>query len=239
MSEWSLKRFWNEVQIAREADGFAVRLDQRPVKTPAKATLVVPTRALAEAIAAEWDAQEEGVNPEAMPFTRSANAAIDKVSIQHAEVAEMIGDYADSDLLCYRAADPQGLVDRQALAWDPYLDWAATALDARLEPRTGLMHVPQSPQALARLKSLVHEMHPFALVAFHDLVSLTGSLVLGFAAARHHAEPDEIWQASRVDELWQAERWGDDTEAREISGLKQRAFLHAMAFWDAAHAPLE
>ena len=147
MSDWALKRFWTEAKGVAVEDGFAVQLDGRSVKTPAKSTLVVPTQIMADAIAAEWDAQTEKVNPNTMPFTRSANAAIDKVATQHAEVADLLSEYGDSDLLCYRADTPVELVARQSVEWDPMLEWAHDELGVRLLPRVGIMHVPQDKQA--------------------------------------------------------------------------------------------
>ena len=236
MSEWKQKRFWKEVSVVEEGAGFAVALDGRKVKTPAKSPLVVPTRTMAEAIAAEWDAQEEGVDPLTMPFTRSANASIDKVTVQFAEVADMLAEYGDSDLLCYRADTPEGLVARQAEVWDPLLDWGAEALGARLEPRSGILHEGQDSAALEALRQQVHAFTAFELAAFHDLVGISGSLILGFAAAKDHLSVDELWEASRLDERWQEEQWGIDEEARSIEGEKKKSFSHAVAFFRAASA---
>ncbi|MEC8573429.1 MAG: ATP12 family protein [Pseudomonadota bacterium] len=232
MSEWKQKRFWKEVTVADTEGGFAVELDGRRIKTPAKAALVVPSRAMADAIAAEWDAQTESVDPSTMPTTRSANAAIDKVSHQHGEVSDMLADYGDSDLLCYRADSPAELVARQAESWDPALAWAEEVLGAKLAPRSGILHVAQDPAAVARLRGLVHEMSAFQLAAFHDLVSMSGSLVLGFAAARDWRPAEKIWQISRLDELWQEEQWGKDDEASATAELKRLAFMHAKRFYD-------
>lgn len=232
MSNWKQKRFWKEATTSETPDGFTVQLDGRLVKTPAKAALIVPTRAMAEAIAREWDAQQEGINPETMPYTRSANAAIDKVANQHAEVAEMLADYGDSDLLCYRADSPQELVLRQEAEWDPVLDWAEQTLGARLHPRHGLSHQAQDQAALLQLRQAVHSLSNYQLAAFHDLVSMSGSLVLGFAAAHNWRDADEIWRISRLDETWQEEQWGVDDEAQETAELKRRAFLHAKSFYD-------
>jgi len=234
MSEWKQKRFWTEARAVEVQGGWTVHLDGRAVKTPAKAGLVVPTPGMAHAIAAEWDAQEEVVDPTAMPFTRSANAAIDKVAVQHGKVADMLAAYGDADLLCYRADAPEELVQRQAAIWDPYLEWAKEALGARLEPRVGLMHESQDSTALARLTELTHQHSAFELAAFHDLVSLSGSLVLGFAAAKDMDSALNIWAASRLDEHWQIEQWGEDEEAQELEKLKKTAFFHAKAFFDAA-----
>ncbi|WP_083101303.1 ATP12 family chaperone protein [Pseudophaeobacter leonis] len=232
MSNWKQKRFWKAATTSETPDGFTVHLDGRLVKTPAKAALIVPTLAMADAIAVEWDAQQEGINPETMPFTRSANAAIDKVANQHAEVAEMLADYGDSDLLCYRADSPQELVARQAAEWDPALDWAEQTLGARLHPRHGLSHQAQDQAALAQLRQAVHSLSNYQLAAFHDLVSMSGSLVLGFAAAYNWRTADEIWRISRLDETWQEEQWGVDDEAKATAELKRRAFLHAKSFYD-------
>ncbi|TNF60181.1 MAG: ATPase [Rhodobacteraceae bacterium] len=236
MSGWVARRFWKEAGVAQDAAGFAVELDGRRVRTPAKAPLILPTRALAQAVADEWDAQDGQVQPATMPFTRTANSAIDKVTPQFAEVAGMLAAYGDSDLLCYRAEAPQDLIVRQATAWDPALDWAAADLGARLSPRQGIVHAAQDPGALRRLSDLVHALTPFQLAAFHDLVALTGSLVLGFAATRGWRDPDDIWAISRLDELWQEELWGRDDEAHEMSEVKRAAFLHAHAFFHACTA---
>lgn len=232
MSDWKPKRFWKHCDVVEAGTGFAVELDGRSVKTPAKAALILPTRAMAEAVSQEWDAPTEEVDPAVMPFTRSANAAIDKVALQHAEVADMLAGYGDSDLLCYRADHPAELVVRQSENWDPALAWAASTLGARLLPVTGLMHQPQNETALRHLTERVHQLNDFELAAFHDLVSLSGSLVLGFAAAMNWREPDQIWRISRLDEIWQEELWGIDEEARDLAEKKRQAFLHAKRFFD-------
>lgn len=232
MSEWKAKRFWKEAGVVEEEDGFGVRLDGRVVRTPAKAALIVPTRALAQAIAAEWDAQEGKIDPNTMPFTRSANAAIDKVARQQAEVVEMLAAYGDSDLICYRATSPVELVKKQAEAWDPLVDWAESVLSAKLLLVEGVVHVPQDAQAIARLKAHVEALDTWALTAFHDLVSISGSLVIGFAALNDFYPIDVLWSLSRIDETWQAEQWGSDEEAEEMAARKQYDFLHAKRFYD-------
>jgi chaperone required for assembly of F1-ATPase len=221
MTEWAPKVFWNKAEVFDADDGFGVALDGRPVRTPAKSKLILPTRALAVATAAEWAAQQETVNPLLMPYTRMANAALDKVSVQHAEVAMMLADYGDSDLLCYRADGPDDLVARQTATWDPMLDWARTILGVRLQVRTGVMHVPQDPMAFDE----------FRLAAFHDLVTLSGSLILGFAAAKSARPADELWEMSRLDELWQIEKWGDDDAAIKAAEVKHQAFRHSYGFF--------
>lgn len=227
MTDWKIKRFWKQATVVEADGGIAIELDGRPVKTPAKRSLKVPTRAFAQAIAAEWDAQEGEINPDAMPMTKTANAAIDKVSIQHAEVADMLAAYGDSDLLCYRADQPVGLVARQAAEWDPMLEWATRTLGVTLEPRTGVIHAPQDPQALHALSEMTHRFDAYELAAFHDLVSLSGSLVLGFAATREDQDCVQLWRISRLDEIWQAEQWGQDDIAEQAAAVKEAAFMHA------------
>ncbi|WP_297538706.1 ATP12 family protein [Roseovarius sp.] len=232
MSEWKAKRFWKEAGVVEEEGGFGVRLDGRAVRTPAKAALIVPTRALAEAIAAEWNAQEGKIDPGTMPFTRSANAAIDKVARQKSEVAEMLAAYGDSDLVCYRATGPVELIEKQAAAWNPLLDWTESVLSAKLLVVEGVVHVPQDAAALARLRAHVDALDIWALTAFHDLVSLSGSLVIGFAALDGFYPVETLWSLSRVDETWQAEQWGSDEEAEEMAARKQSDFIHAKRFYD-------
>ncbi|MGJ8545791.1 MAG: ATP12 family chaperone protein [Sulfitobacter sp.] len=234
MSDWKAKRFWKASEVIEAPGGFTVALDGRPIKTPAKAPLVMPTRAMAEAVAGEWDAQEGIIDPGSMPCTRTANAAIDKVAVQHAEVADMLAAYGDSDLLCYRADHPEELVERQSAQWDPWLSWAQEALNVQLLPRVGVVHVPQEPEALAAMSRLVHGYDKFQLAAFHDLVSLSGSLVIGFAAAQGARDIEALWDISRLDENWQIEQWGADDEASAMAEVKKAAFVHAKRMFDLA-----
>ncbi len=227
MSEWKVKRFWKAAQVTPEGAGFAVLLDTRPIRTPAKSALVVPSKGLAREIAAEWDAQDEKIDPRSMPFTRSANAAIDKVAHQHDDVAEMIAAYGDSDLLCYRADAPVELVARQSALWDPVLDWAKSSQGIDLKARTGIVHQSQDAAALARIAARTTQMNDFELTAFHDLVMLSGSFLLGLAVVEAYDDPSALWELSRLDETWQEEQWGPDDEATEATEIKRAAFLHA------------
>ncbi|WP_093922161.1 ATP12 family chaperone protein [Sulfitobacter brevis] len=232
MSDWKMKRFWTEAAVVPAENGFTVELDGRPIRTPAKRPLILPTEAMAHAVAAEWQAQEGVIKPDTMPVTKTANAALDKVATQHAEVAEMLAAYGDSDLLCYRAEAPAELVAREAAAWDPMLDWAEAELGVRLEPRTGIVHKPQDVDALAALSAQTHALSDFQLAAFHDLVSLSGSLILGFAAARGGHDAGQLWDISRLDEIWQAEQWGKDDDAEAKAEVKREAFLHAKRMFE-------
>lgn len=227
MSEWKAKRFWKAAQAVGTEGGFTVELDGRPIRTPAKQPVLMPTRALADAVAEEWAAQDDMIVPDTMPVTKTVNSAIDKVIPQQAEVVDMLAEYGDSDLLCYRADAPEALIKRQAAAWDPLLDWAAQAFDVRLVPRTGVMHAPQDADALARLHKKVAVLDPFTLAAFHDLVSLSGSIIIGFAALETTTEAGELWEVSRLDEVFQAEQWGKDDAAEAATAIRRDAFLQA------------
>ena len=231
MSAWAPKRFWQKAEALACPGGFTVHLDGKPIRTPAKAELVLPTLALADAIAAEWQAQEGQVRPETMPFTRSANSAIDKIVPQFPEVADLIAAYGASDLLCYRATTPDTLIARQHAGWQPLLDWAAEALDAPLDVTAGVIPVPQPDASLKALHTRVRALSPFEMVAFHDLVAISGSLVLGFAVSMGRVSAAEGWDLSRIDEVWQSEEWGVDDEAAETAGLKRAAFDHAQRFY--------
>lgn len=231
MSEWKAKRFWSQVSSRANGDGYQILLDDREVRTPGRAPLIVPTSELAKEIAAEWDAQKEQIDPNSMPYTRMTNSALDKVAPQLGEVAKNIAAYGDSDLLCYRAEAPKELVARQVERWDPLLDWAADELGARLKPVSGVVHRPQSPVDIAVLLDLVNRFDCFELAAFHDLVSLSGSLIIGFAVAKKYHSASHLWEVSRVDENWQIEQWGQDDEATAAENQKRLAFLHAAAFF--------
>ncbi|MBU2980265.1 ATPase [Lentibacter algarum] len=234
MSEWALKRFWTEAKPLVVEGGYSITLDERAVKTPAKAALVVPTLGLAEAIAAEWRAVDTKIDPNVMPFTRSANAAIDKVSVQFDEVVELISAYADSDLLCYRADSPVELRSRQDSAWDVLLDWAKKEHGLKLTAHEGVMHKPQAAESLAVAQQLTQAMSAFELTAFHDLVGMSGSFVLGLATAAGVENPENMWKTSRIDELWQEELWGKDEEATQTAAIKEAAFAHAARFFELA-----
>lgn len=231
MSGWGRKVFWKEVGITETPEGFGITLDGRAIKTPAKAALALPSRAMAERVAAEWAAQEGEVDPESMPATRAANAAIDKVRGQFHEVAGLITAYGETDLLCYRAEGPEALIERQRAAWDPLLDWSAGRFGVTWEVTSGIMPTDQSPETLRRLAAHVAGFTPFELTAFHDLVAMSGSLVIGLAATEGIAPVEALWRASRIDEDWQIEQWGEDDEATKLAEHRRLAFLNAAQFF--------
>jgi chaperone required for assembly of F1-ATPase len=221
MSGWKAKRFWKQASVVALPGGFGVELDGRAVKTPGKLGFVVPTEAMALASAAEWDAQTGVIQPQTMPITRYANSAIEKVTPQFGAVAELIAAYGASDLLCYRAAEPPDLVERQQAGWAPLLDWAAADLSAPLTVTVGVMPVGQPEASLTRLHAAVSAMTPFQISALHDLVAITGSLILGLAVARGRLSADQAFDLSRIDEHWQAEIWGRDEDAAEMEAAKR------------------
>jgi chaperone required for assembly of F1-ATPase len=226
---WPRRRFWRAAQVQPEAGGYGVALDARALRTPEGAPLAVPTAALAQAIAAEWEAVDGEIRPERLPLTRAANSAIDRVARRREAVVEGIADYGHSDLLCYRAAEPATLAARQAAGWDPWLQWSAQALHAPLIAVTGVMHEPQPAPSLAALRAAVAEEDAFGLTALHELVSLSGSLVLGLAVARRALGAAAAWELSRIDETWQAEQWGLDAEAEAAAEARRADFLRAEA----------
>ena len=231
MSGWETKRFWREVAVEPAPDGWTLLLDRRAVITPAKRPFVMPTAAMAEAAAAEWAAQTDRIRPLTMPVTRSVNAAIDKVAPERDGVVRAVAAYGATDLLCYRADAPEALRVRQETLWEPLLAWAAATFGARLATTAGVMPRPQPPQAVARLEQTVAAATDFELTALSDLVSLTGSLVLGLAVANGRLSPGEAWALSRVDEEWQIAEWGADAEAAEAAARKAEALEHAGRFF--------
>ncbi len=231
MSVWAAKRFWTDATVEAADGGWTVRLDARAVKTPQKAALVMPTEAMAQAVADEWQAQVGLVRPDTMPVTRSANSAIDKVAPQRDEVVGLIAAYGGSDLLCYRAVFPPALIERQAEAWDPLLAWSADALGAPLVATAGVMPIAQDAASLAVLHARVAGMGDFQIAAFHDLVAISGSLIIALAVTEGRLTNDQAWDCSRIDEAWQNEQWGVDDDAAAMEAMRRVGFDHAGRFY--------
>jgi chaperone required for assembly of F1-ATPase len=239
------KRFYKAVTIAaapspHHAEGvsstrqggeasaaYRILLDGKAVRTPAKAPLAVPTRALAEAIAAEWQAQRERIDPATMPLTKLANSALDGVRGREGEVRADIVKYAASDLVCYRAGEPEGLVRRQAELWDPVLAWSRDALGARFEVAEGLMPVAQPEVARSVIARALEGVDAFALAALHVMTTLTGSALLALAHARGRLSAEAAWAAAHVDEDWQISQWREDAEAAARRGRRWTEMLAA------------
>jgi chaperone required for assembly of F1-ATPase len=215
-----MKRFYSKAEIVPEEGGVAVRLDGRPIKTPARNALLVPTEELAEAIAEEWNAQGEEIDPRSMPLTGLANAAIDMVAPDPRAFARALAAFGESDMLCYRTEGPDSLVRRQNDTWDPLLDWARRRFDVDFEIVCGVMHRHQPGETVARLARAVSERDPFRLAGLSPLVTISGSILVALALAEGEIGLDAAWTAAMLDEAWQAEQWGVDPLA--VAALEGR-----------------
>lgn len=207
-----MKRFYREATVAPVAEGFTVLLDGKTLRTPAKNELIVASRALAEAIAAEWQGQEATVKPLALPLTRLVSTAIDRVAPRHNEIVAEVTKYAGTDLLCYRAATPAELAARQHALWQPLLDWADARFDARLVVTHSITPVAQPTEALAALERAVAAHGAMELMALHLATTACGSLILGLALLAGRLSPAEAFAAAELDESFEIERWGEDQE---------------------------
>lgn len=223
-----MKRFWTEAR----ADGSDVALDGRPVRTPKRNPLTLPTPALALAIAAEWNAVGDELDPRALPLTGLANAAIDIVAPDPAAFAAVLARYGESDLFVYRADSPAGLVARQTRQWDPLLDWARGRYDIAIETVTGIMHRPQPEPTLVRLREAIAARPPFELAALSPIVTIGGSLVAGLALIEDAATPDTLWDAVTLDEQWQEDQWGEDALATRARESRKAEWYAAVRFLD-------
>jgi chaperone required for assembly of F1-ATPase len=219
------KRFYKEVALKDEGDGRAsLLLDGKPVRTPGKTPLALPSRTLAEAVAHEWRAQGERIDPSTMPLTRLANSAIDGVAGREQAVLDDIARHAASDLLCYRAEGPKALIEAQARHWDPVLALVREALQAPLLLSQGIVHVAQPDASLARIRDGFEGLDPFRLAALHVMTALTGSALLALAVFREWLTPEEAWDAAHVDEDFQISQWGEDAEAKARREARWRDF---------------
>ncbi len=226
-----MKRFYKTATAVRDNDHWAIELDGRAVKTPARNALLLPTDALAAAIADEWNGQGEKIDPASMPLTGLANAAIDHVmnGDRRAFVAG-IAVFGESDLVCYRTDTPADLAARQAAAWDPLIGFVARRYDATLATTASILHTAQPPASLERLRAALDAQSDFALAAMQPLTTISGSLVIALALADGEIDAPSAFTAGHIDELYQAEKWGDDAEARDVREKRQAAFNHAARF---------
>ncbi|NEJ73730.1 ATPase [Rhizobium phaseoli] len=210
------KRFYTDVSVAEHEGGFAITLDGKMVRTPARLVLAVPTQALARLVAAEWQAQGEEIDPMTMPMTRLVNTALDGITGNTQAILEDILRFSSSDLICYRADGPELLVERQAERWDPVVDWAANDLGARFILIEGVMPREQPREAIAAFAvTLARHDNPIALAALHTVTTLTGSAILALAFACGRVTMEEAWSLAHLDEDWTIEHWGGDEEAEE------------------------
>jgi chaperone required for assembly of F1-ATPase len=208
-----MKRFYKQVTVAETEDGYVVHLDDKPIRTPAKAPFILNNRALVQAIAEEWDAQTEDIRPHAMPVTQLASTAIDRIPAQRGEIVRAVAAYAETDLLCYRTDHPIELAERQKRLWQPLLDWAEIRFGAALEVHIGIMPKPQPQDAIARLAEAVESLDNLRLAGVQNATSELGSLVLALALLERRISAEEAFAASQVDETFQIEQWGEDAEA--------------------------
>jgi chaperone required for assembly of F1-ATPase len=229
------RRFYDRATVAATPRGHAVQLDGKAVNTPARRVLAAPAMQLAQAIAAEWNVQTDVIDPATMPLTRLANAIIDGVTDAPQPVADEIGKYLASDLLFYRAASPQGLVELQARHWDPILIWARDALGARFEVGEGVVHVAQSDEALNAAAAIIPK-DPWQLGALHVATTLTGSALIAIAMLNGGLSADAAWQAAHVDEDWNMAQWGRDEMAMARRTFRFAEFAAATKVLDELRA---
>ena len=227
-----MKRFWKQAQPVERGGGWGVELDGKPLRTPAREPLTVPTEALAEAISAEWNGVEEKIDPGAMPLTGLANAAVDRVAPDKGAFAQGLARYAEADLACYRAEGPSGLVDRQAELWDALLGWARRRFDVDFRTTSKIVHVAQPAATIDQLSHAVAALDPFRLAGLSPLVTISGSLLAALGVLEGALTPRQAWEAVTVDDRWQLEQWGSDAEAEAALGHRRRDFLAAARFLD-------
>jgi chaperone required for assembly of F1-ATPase len=225
-----VRRFYKTAEPAPADGGWGVQLDTRPIRTPAKQPLVVPTEALAAAIAGEWTAQGDEIKPATMPLTGLANAAIDRVGTERATFVDSLAAYADGDALLYRAAHPEDLVRRQVERWNPILDWVERHYGVEFELVTGVMHRPQRTETVARLRAALDTLDDFRLTAMQPLVTISGSLAVALALKENAIDEETAWQAGQLDELYQVEQWGEDDLAAQSRENRRAAFAAALSF---------
>ena len=231
------KRFYKTVSVAPTEGGFAVHLDGKPVRTPGKALLALSTEKAAQLVAGEFDAQGETIDPVTMPVLRLVNTAIDGVASDPQAVLEDVLRFASSDLTCYRADAPQGLVERQNQHWDPVIDWARSVLGARFNLAEGIIHVEQPRESIAVLGAhLAQRAEPLRLAAIPVMTSLTGSALLALAVDYGALDGEAAWAAGHVDEDWQIEHWGQDAEAVSRRAARKRDMMAAVSLLDALKA---
>lgn len=227
-----MKRFYKEA-LARPADGgFCIALDGKPIRTPGGVTVLIPHRALADALAAEWEAQGAEMKPARMEINQLVNIAMDRIAVNPEAMVEEIAAYAGSDLLCYRAQAPAGLVARQQKAWDPLLDWAEARFGIRFAVTAGIIPVSQDILALQKIKAVIGLDDPFRLSALRALTGLGGSLILAMAVREGHLDAMTAWRVAHIDEDWQREKWGEDSEAGTARANAYRAFASAAHMMD-------
>ena len=225
-----MKRFWKQAQVVERDGGWGVELDGKPLRTPARHPLTVPTKSLAEAIAAEWDGVGDKIEPGAMLLTGLANAAVDRVAPAKDAFAQGLARYADADLACYRADGPSALVEQQIEQWDALLAWGRRRFDVDFCTTSGIVHVDQPAATVDQLSHAVAALDPFRLAGLSALLTIGGSLLAALGVLEGSLTPDQAWEAVTVDERWQLEQWGSDSEAEIALDNRRRDFMAAARF---------
>jgi chaperone required for assembly of F1-ATPase len=225
-----VKRFWKQAQVVERDGGWGVELDGKPLRTPAREPLTVPTKALAEAIAAEWNGVGDKIEPGAMPLTGLANAAIDRVASDKETFAHGLARYAEVDLACYRADGPDALIERQTEQWDALLAWGRRRFDVDFCTTSGIVHVDQPAATIDLLSHAVAALDPFRLAGLSPLITIGGSLLAGLGVLEGALTPDQAWDAVTVDDRWQLEQWGSDPLAEAALDNRRRDFMAAARF---------
>jgi len=225
-----MKRFWKAADVVERYGGWGVELDGKPLRTPARDPLTVPTKALADAVAGEWNGVEEKIDPRGLPLTGLANAAIDRVAPDKQTFADVLARYAEADLACYRAEGPAGLVERQAKHWDPLLGWGQRRFDVDFKTINGIVHVAQPQATVDRLAHAISTLDPFRLAGLLPLVTIGGSLLAALGVLEGAFTPEQAWEAVSVDDRWQLEQWGSDAEAEAALASRRWDFLAAARY---------
>ena len=225
-----MKRFWKQADAVERDGGWGVELDGKPLRTPARDLLTVPTKALAEAIASEWNEVGDKIDPGTLPLTGLANAAVDRVAPDKEAFAKGIARYAEADLACYRAEGPSALVDRQTESWDALIGWGRRRFDLDFRTTRGIVHVDQPAATVDRLSHAVAALDPFRLAGLSPLVTISGSLLAALGVLEGTLMPDQAWDAVTVDDRWQLEQWGSDAEAEAAIDNRRRDFMAAARF---------
>lgn len=210
-----MKRFYKKVSVASEGDGFIALLDGKKIKTPAKSACIMPTERMARAVAKEWDDQEEEILPASMPITKLVNTAIDRVESRRDELLDELVKYAGSDQVCYRAEHPMELIDLQKQVWDPLLEWVNEELSITFKVADGIIFVEQDEDDLKKIRSAFNALDSYKLTALHGMITVTGSVTIGYALYCNHITLEEAWNAGHLDENFQISQWGSDEEAEE------------------------
>ncbi len=226
-----MKKFYQTVATVAEEGGFAVTLDGRAIKTPGKSPLLVPTQAMASAVADEWRAQEEDIDPATMPMTQLVNTAIDRVGPRVDAVVEELVAFAHTDLICYRTTDQDDLAAKQLEAWQPYLDWLHSMFGIELKVTSGIMPIAQDDSVIETLRSELQQLDVFSLTAFHAFVGGFGSIAIAFALVKGFGDFESCWQAAHVDEIHQESLWGLDIEVEEKRNRLKKELETSLVSW--------